>query len=244
MFSGYKKTVKRYRFSDKDLLTNTFDLPTWHEFVRRREFEIILQSLSSKTRFQNALELGAGEGGQSVTIAKYCDQLTCTELSTHGNALIGNFAARDLPNVKYMLCDACDLSQFYGHAFDLIFSSNMLEHVPAVQQCLLECKKVLKGTGLMIHTMPTRNWKLWNCIIDISKRQPHHIHGVSKTHMHEWGAFSRRRWESEFSTAGFRLIDVVGLPFYFGHGPSPLWLLRLGNRLKWSGTRAYVCGLA
>ncbi len=233
--------MNRRHFTTAEIKIHSADLPTWHEFVRRREFEFIIDALGSHTKFRKALELGAGEGGQSITISKYCETLTCTELSETGNALIGCFKAKNLPNVNYELCDACDLSRFYQEKFDLIFSSNMLEHIPHPEMCLNECRKVLDVSGLMIHTMPTRQWKFWNCVVDCAKGRPHQIHGVSKSHMQEWSAFSSARWKAVLSRSGFQVLSVVGLPFYFGHGPSPKSLLYIGNRLRWCGTIAYIC---
>jgi ubiquinone/menaquinone biosynthesis C-methylase UbiE len=124
-WSSIKARVTRFRFTNEELDRAFTDLATWHEFVRRREAEMLF-SLLPKRRFGTALEIGAGDGGQSVTIAKYCDHLVCIEHAVDGNAIIGTFQSRDLPNVEYRLADAQDLSQFHDSSFDLIFSSNVL----------------------------------------------------------------------------------------------------------------------
>jgi hypothetical protein len=86
--------------------------------VRRREFEMVMEAFPLGTRFHNALELGAGDGGQSETIAGFCERLTCTEMNTRGNEMIGPFKARELPNVTFKLLDARDLSGFGEGTFD------------------------------------------------------------------------------------------------------------------------------
>jgi 2-polyprenyl-3-methyl-5-hydroxy-6-metoxy-1,4-benzoquinol methylase len=114
-----------------------------------------------RQRFDIALELGAGDGGQSETIARYCSHLICTEAFEDGNAIIGVFQGRNIPNVSYELCDALDLSRFSPNTFDFVFSSNMLEHVSDVPRCLAECKRVARSDAIIIHSMPSRHWKLW-----------------------------------------------------------------------------------
>lgn len=215
-------------------------MPTWHSFVRRREFELVMQEFPSEKLFENALELGAGDGGQSETIAKYCRRLTCTELDEFGTNLIGAFSARNIPNVEYQLCDARDLSRFSDASFDFVFSSNMLEHVEGVEQCLRECARVLGPGGVMVHTMPSRYWKFWNTAVSVGvHRSRPQIHALSATHLEEWRVFGVSAWKRQFRNAGLVVTKVLGLPFYFGHGPSPRSLIKLGNALGWYGSVAY-----
>ena len=111
-------TIQRRTFPTRDIRTYGTDLQTWHKFVRRREFEMVMEAFPLRTRFHNALELGAGDGGQSETIAGFCERLTCTEMNTRGNEMIGPFKARELPNVTFKLLDARDLSGFGEGSFD------------------------------------------------------------------------------------------------------------------------------
>ena len=216
------------------------DYKGWVQFVRQREFDFILEKFAPGHVFDNALELGAGDGSQSEIIAKHCRQLTCTELEAASDTLLGAFQARNLPNVEYQLCDARDLSRFGDGSFDFVFSSNMLEHVDGVQRCLAECGRVLATGGTMVHSMPSRHWKFWNAALSLfSHRMRPKIHGLSSNHWDEWKDFGVSRWKKEFARAGLRVTRTLGLPFYFGHGPSPRNLLRIGNALGWHGSVAY-----
>lgn len=49
----------------------------------------------------------------------------------------------------------CRHLEFDNESFDIIFSSNVLEHVVDLPIGLREMKRVLKPGGIMIHTMPT-----------------------------------------------------------------------------------------
>lgn len=216
------------------------DPKSWHSFVRQREFEMIMKSLSLR-HFESALELGAGDGGQSVTIARYCKHLTCTELDELGNAVIGTFTQKNLDNVDYVLCDAQDLSRFPDNSFDLVFSSNMLEHVTDPTRCLSECKRVVSSSGLIIHTMPTRIWKLAHFVLHLGRyRSIPPVHGTASSHLEEFLAFGVGSWKKKFLSAGLKLQYVIGLPFYVGHGNSFIEVIKLGNRLGWHATIGYI----
>lgn len=233
--------MRTFSFTGEEICTHGASAALWRPFVRRREFELIAEYLPPGKLFANALELGAGDGGQSEFIAPLCGHLTCTEL-LENNEAVGRFQARNIPNVSYELCDARDLSRFSDDSFDFIFSSNMLEHVEGVDRCLRECRRVLRDGGLMVHTMPSRDWKLWNTIVSLGvKRHRPPIHGTSPSHLVEFLDFGVARWRREFRKAGFDVYQTIGLPFYFGHGPRPRKLLLLGNRLRWKSSVAYFC---
>lgn len=50
--------------------------------------------------------------------------------------------------------DCCNM-EFEDESFDVIFSSNVLEHISDLPMALGEMKRVLKSNGIMVHTMPT-----------------------------------------------------------------------------------------
>jgi hypothetical protein len=66
--------MRRLNFTSAEIDAHKSDRRTWSEFVRRHEANIAF-SLFPDDEFSLALELGAGNGAQSVTIAKYCENL-------------------------------------------------------------------------------------------------------------------------------------------------------------------------
>ena len=50
---------------------------------------------------------------------------------------------------------------FPDEYFDVVFSSNVLEHIAHIDQFLLEIKRVLKSNGIAIHILPTGSWRFW-----------------------------------------------------------------------------------
>ena len=49
---------------------------------------------------------------------------------------------------------------FPNKYFGLIYSSNVLEHINDLDDCLEELHRTLKDDGIMIHSMPSISWKL------------------------------------------------------------------------------------
>jgi ubiquinone/menaquinone biosynthesis C-methylase UbiE len=233
--------IKQSHFTDTEIITNSQSSEKWHKFVRRKEFELIASHfLPSRPR--HALELGAGDGGQSEIISQYVDRLTCTELIAEGNiGFGGRFNTRTLPNVQFILCDATDLSRFESSTFDFVYSSNMLEHIHDVEKCLKECARVLRKDGLMIHVMPSRDWKIFNFIGAVLMGIPPAIHGVSATHFSEFRNFDESVWLLKIRSAGFAVVAMLRMPFYIGHGPKFIKLIRLGNKLRLKSSTAFIC---
>lgn len=235
-----KRRIFTFSFDRTQIRDNSSDLQTWHGFVRREEFRMIMSVLGN-IRFRHALELGAGDGGQSQSIAQFCEHLTCTELDENGNVLIGKFNNRGLHNVVYQLCDATDLSRFPDKTFDFIFSSNMLEHIPRWDLCLAECGRVLEDDGVMIHIMPSQEWKLWNFLVYlVYNYTTPPIHGASSSHFSEFINFGEGQWIRKIERAGMRVDALLRMPFYHGNGPTAIPLLILGNNLGWKSSTAFL----
>ena len=118
----------------------------WHHFLRLRDLRQILSEVpvDGKSR---VLELGAGDGAQTFALRKRFREVVSIDIS---------------PSAKIdgiIIADAANLPFVDGY-FDLVFSSNVLEHIESVEESLLEMKRVLDPDGIMIHTMPTSIWKV------------------------------------------------------------------------------------
>lgn len=229
-----------FGFTAQEIDAHKSDRKGWYNFVRRREAEMIFAIFPGR-RFQLALELGAGNGGQSKTIAQYCEHLICTDKDDKSHEWLGQtILKQQLPNVDYRLCDAQDLSQFQGDSFDLIFSSNLLEHVPDVNKCLTECRRLLKDNGVMLHTMPSRWWKVFNVFLAIFKLKLPEVHGVSRNHCQELWAFGRDVWRKKIEANGLVVEKIIGLPFYVGHANSFIPVIKAGNAIGLPASYLYV----
>jgi len=98
------------------------------------------------------LELGAGTGQQARFIAE------------HGFDVI----AIDLPNSNYAAERVFEVQNYDGRniplpddSVDVVFSSNVLEHVEDLPTVLAELKRVQRPGGFGLHLMPTPSWRFW-----------------------------------------------------------------------------------
>jgi SAM-dependent methyltransferase len=48
--------------------------------------------------------------------------------------------------------------------FDVVFSSNVLEHVEDIDSMMAEIRRVLKVDGVAIHILPTPTWRFWTSV--------------------------------------------------------------------------------
>lgn len=101
------------------------------------------------------LEIGAGSGWQSKVLAERGFDVVAVDVE--GSEYLGNavfpvraYDGRSLP--------------FPDSSFDLVFSSNVLEHVSHIDMLLREIRRVLKGGAYAIHLLPTPTWRLWSAL--------------------------------------------------------------------------------
>jgi SAM-dependent methyltransferase len=53
---------------------------------------------------------------------------------------------------------------FPDASFDVVFSSNVLEHVRDLDQLEGEIKRVLRPGGICVHVLPTHRWRFWTTL--------------------------------------------------------------------------------
>ena len=119
--------------------------------LRQREIDAVFRRAPPGT-FDEALELGAGDGFQSRFLAVYARRVVCTDMNAD------RLRGEAHPSITYEVCDTEELPYETGR-FDLIYSSNLLEHLQNPARALSEMHRVLKENGVMIHVVPNRFWK-------------------------------------------------------------------------------------
>mgnify|MGYP003972900797 FL=1 len=125
-----------------------------------RSFELdsviaLLENYNSEKDEIRILEIGAGTGWQAEKLSQ-----------------IGYFVyAIDLPSSNYReqrVFKVIDYDgkniKFEDNFFDIVYSSNVLEHIPHLKSFQSELKRVLKKDGLCIHLMPSGSWRFWTNI--------------------------------------------------------------------------------
>jgi SAM-dependent methyltransferase len=132
--------------------------------IRRWEIELIFSECPPQT-FAEALELGAGDGYQSELLSRYVGHLTSTD---YDPAILSLPSSR---RVTYQVGDAEEVDKVFSTSrFDLVFSSNLLEHVPDPAKALRGIASVLKEEGITIHVIPSSFWKLSSLLLYLPYR--------------------------------------------------------------------------
>lgn len=120
--------------------------------LRATEIEQILTRFSPGARI---LELGAGTGRQALEISQRGFDVEAIEIgaSTYSQDRLFPIIDYDGRNIP-----------FPDNSFDIVFSSNVLEHVPDLQQTHKEILRVLRPGGKCVHVLPTDSWRFWTTV--------------------------------------------------------------------------------
>ncbi len=120
--------------------------------IRSHEIHEVLHLLSKR---EPLLEIGAGEGWQAQILAEHGFDVEAVELPECRNK-----EEQVWPVLEY---DGKHIP-FPDQHFGVIFSSNVLEHIPHVRQFQNEMMRVLKTGGIAVHILPTASWRFFTTI--------------------------------------------------------------------------------
>lgn len=124
--------------------------------VRYYELEKIIKSIEKyKTKDIKILEIGAGTGWQVLELSKLGYQVDAIDIDSSGykDDRVWNIVDYDGVNIP-----------FEDKKFDVVFSSNVLEHIPHIQEFQKEMQRVLKDDGIAVHLMPSSTWRFWTIL--------------------------------------------------------------------------------
>lgn len=117
--------------------------------IRSYELEVIKAYLTPGAK---VLEIGGGTGIQ----AKLLDEQGF------------NVVSIDLPRSQYALDRVFSVIDYDGEhipfgdrTFDVVLSSNVLEHVENLPALQNEIRRVLRPEGYCVHIMPSASWRFW-----------------------------------------------------------------------------------
>ena len=121
--------------------------------LRCYEIERVVRHLTIGAK---VLEIGAGTGRQAAELAARGFKVTAIEVTS------SNYAAE-------RLFDIVDYDgqtiPFPDSSFDIVFSSNVLEHVPDLATMHAEIRRVLVPGGFCVHVLPTHSWRFWTTLM-------------------------------------------------------------------------------
>lgn len=198
--------------------------------VRERELRMVLNyiNISPDTRI---LEIGCGDGCQSFILRTYSNYVVSTDITTE----YGYTELNVLCNGEYL--------PFKDSQFDIVYSSNVLEHIRDKRKALNEMKHVLADDGTIIIMVPTSTVRiLYACIYypymaycflrlilerifqeKVTIRKEKHpltyyclplVHGTYRNIFEETKSYLIRNWVKLFRNDGLEVLKVVKTLLY------------------------------
>jgi ubiquinone/menaquinone biosynthesis C-methylase UbiE len=125
--------------------------------IRVAEIERIASFFPAGARI---LEIGAGTGKQALELQRRGFEVAAIEVADSNYAAQRVFPIRDYDGRTIPLPDA---------SIDVVFSSNVLEHVADLSRMHAEIRRVLARGGTCIHVLPTHSWRFWTTLTSYLK---------------------------------------------------------------------------
>jgi SAM-dependent methyltransferase len=119
--------------------------------LRHYELETVLRRFPSPG--SRVIEIGGGTGWQARILADHGYRVDSVDINHPSGEIF----------FPVQLYDGCVLP-FPDKCFDIVFSSNVLEHVTDLDRLLREMIRILKPGGKMIHVLPTTGWRIWTSL--------------------------------------------------------------------------------
>ncbi len=175
------------------------------ESIRRFELEFARHAFGHSGRL---LEIGAGTGWQAKALQAQGFEVDAIDLSS------SNYKEhRVFPVVDY---DGHRIP-FGDDSFDVVFSSNVLEHIPHLEEFQTELHRVLKPGGVAVHIVPSSSWRFWTNITHILKSwKIPDIHGEHAANaLTEIMVFRKSWWRQLYEKTGWQVVNVMPCPIFY-----------------------------
>lgn len=185
--------------------------PSYKHLRAVRSYEIQFSLKFIPSGVESIVEIGGGVGWQAEALLKSGYQVRSFDVES------SNYAAEKNDLVKVYDGQSLPISD---NSIDLIFSSNVLEHIPDTKGCLAEQHRVLQDGGYCLHILPSSSWRFWTSVTDLLKKwylSPPQGE-LSSSIFQELFDFRAAAWVNRFKDDGFEVVQVVpGGIFYTGN---------------------------
>jgi ubiquinone/menaquinone biosynthesis C-methylase UbiE len=164
--------------------------------IRVYELNVVLNMLPPEGR---VLEIGAGTGWQARMLGERGYDVSAIDISSsiYKPDCVWSITEYDGKNIP-----------FEDESFDIIYSSNTLEHIPDVYEFQKEIYRALKPEGVVVHVLPSSSWRLWSNITHLLKSwtipKAHGEHASNS--LTEVNYFRRRWWAKLFHETGWKIV--------------------------------------
>jgi len=123
--------------------------------IRKAEIEQITPLIPPGSRI---LEIGAGTGKQALELQRLGHNVTAVEIGGSRYAAERVFPVIDYEGQRLPVPD---------RNIDIVFTSNVLEHVTDLASLFAEMHRVLVPDGRAIHVLPTHSWRFWTTLTSV-----------------------------------------------------------------------------
>ena len=131
---------------------------TFLEAVRAYELEIARKYLPASMAQGvscRLLEVGAGTGVQALRLSELGYTVSALEVKDSSYRSVRCFDIVEYDGVNIPLLD---------QSHDVVFSSNVLEHIVQLDEVLRETHRVLSDDGVCVHLVPTSSCRAWTLV--------------------------------------------------------------------------------
>lgn len=154
------------------------------EAIRAHELGQVMALIPPASR---VLEIGAGAGWQSKALANHGHTVEAIDVADSNYAGMRVWQVREYDGFSIPFADG---------SFDVVFSSNTLEHIRHVEEFQDEIRRVLAPHGFAVHILPTGLWRWWSNVA--------HYAFVARAALVLVGAWSERETEPAIALATAR----------------------------------------
>jgi SAM-dependent methyltransferase len=120
--------------------------------LRAHEVDVVAKFLPPNSRI---LEIGGGNGFQASRLQKLGHDVVSIDVKIPKNT-----TDLKVPIVEY---DGKNIPA-PDKSFDVVFSSNVLEHVEDLHGLNADVRRVLRDGGTVLHVVPTPVWRFWTSV--------------------------------------------------------------------------------
>lgn len=183
------------------------------DFDTERRVTVLIHDLLEPPTIsgKRVLEVGSGLGYFSREMSRFAPaSLTAVDIAP---TLVEKLAAC-LPQAECLVADAMDLDSTLGdREFDIVLSSEVIEHTPSPRQAFLEMTKHLAPGGRLILSVPNRRWK-WLLLIVQSLGMRRGYQGFEN-----WvGPHQLLEWAREAGLTVHKTTGIHTVPWHLSHG--------------------------
>ncbi len=231
MSTSFKRLFKNFR----KIFTFWISIQTqaFLKEIREHELKQVIKNIPIKSKI---LEIGGGSGWQAIILENLGHKVSSIDIknSFYLEEKVFNVETYDGKNLP-----------FKNKNFDVIFSSNVLEHIKEINSYQKELYRVLKDDGIAIHLMPSATWRIWTIFTDLLKSWylagPHGEHAPNI--FIEILFFKKTWWKKQFSNNNWYILST-GTNNLFYTGNSILGKkISIGKRVRLSKILGGSCNI-